>query len=271
MKHARNAGPDLAYRLGRRMVSVVADDMSTTQRVTAGIVAALVAISPFGAWSEVAAQADPLVTGTPVEVGPFEVTVLKASTADELAYLVPKQGNHLLAVVADVTNIGTVPEYSSTLGRAIPAPKGAGIVPEVPLDQLGADTATADTASPGPSPSPAPEEPEEPELPSATIFNIEDATNLSILNPGVTYRVALVWEQSGEWAEQAVPLELVELEWVEEDPQGLDDGHWFADRAAFQGQLQVKTAEPAADTEPATNPEPANAPEPTIDPEAAQR
>ncbi|GAA4721936.1 hypothetical protein APR04_001431 [Promicromonospora umidemergens] len=219
MKHARNAGPDLAFRLTRRVVTAVADDMSTTQRVGAGAVAALVAISPFGAWSEVEVQADPLTGGVPVEVGPFEVTVEKAATADELGHLVPQPGNHMLAVVADVTNTGDVPEYGVTLSSAIPAPQDAGIVPE---------------------------EPGKPKLPSATIINIEDGTSISILNPGVTHRVALIWEQSGEWSGTELPLEVVELEWVEEDPLGLDDGHWFANEIAFQGEIPVKPAAPEA-------------------------
>lgn len=254
MKHARNAGPDLAFRLAQRLVTAVADDMSTTQRVGAGAVAALVAISPFGAWSEVEAQADPLTTGTPVEVGPFEVTVEKAATADELGHLVPQDGNHMLAVVADVTNTGDVPEYGVTLSKAIPAPRDAGIVPEEPLEDLGADAATGDAAVPGddagpsaePSASPSPSAPEEPKLPSATIINIEDGTSISVLNPGVTHRVALIWEQSGTWTGTELPLEVVELEWVEEDPLGLDDGHWFANEIAFQGQIPVKPATPEA-------------------------
>jgi hypothetical protein len=270
MKHARNAGPDLAFRLSRRVVTAVADDMSTTQRVGAGVVAALVAISPFGAWSEVEAQADPLTAGTPVEVGPFEVTVVRAATADELGHLVPQPGNRMLAVVADVTNTGDVPEYGVTLSSAVPAPRDAGIVPEEPLTGLGADSATDGGAgaatdeevdpSADPSPGASPGEPgasDEPQLPSATIVNIEDGTSISILNPGVTHRVALIWEQSGAWSGTELPLELVELEWVEEDPLGLDDGHWFPNEIAFQGQIPVEPATPEAGTPEAGAPEPA--------------
>lgn len=218
MKHARSGGPGIASSLGRRVISTVADDMSTPQRVGAGIVAALVGISPFGAWNPVDAQADPLTTGTPLEVGPFEVTVVKAATADKLAYLTPAQGNHLFAVVADVTNTTDVPELGVTLGNAFPAPQDVGLVPEDPLDQQA-------------------------KLPSATLFNAKDSTAIRTFNPGLTYRVALVWEQSGEWSGDSVPVELVELEWVEEDPQGLDDGHWFAGDVAFRGDLPVEAAE----------------------------
>jgi hypothetical protein len=250
MKHARNDGPDIVFRLARRVVATVADDMSTTQRVVAGAVAALVGISPFGAWSTVEAQADPLVTGTPVEVGPFEVTIVKAATADELAYLVPAPGNHLLAVVAEVTNTGDVPEYPGTLADAIPAPRDAGIIPQVPFDQLGAEP----SAEPSPAPSASTgsdetEDAEEPRLPLAKVFNVEDGTEFTFLNPDVTYRVALVWEQSGEWTEKTVPLELVELEWVEDDPQGLDDGHWFANEVILEGQVPLDTTQPGADAE----------------------
>ena len=132
-------------------------------------------------------------------------------------------------------------------------------MPEEPLEDLGADAGavTGDPAVPGgdagssaePSASPPPGEPEDLELPSATIVNIEDGTSMSILNPGVTHRVALIWEQSGTWSGTELPLEVVELEWVEEDPLGLDDGHWFANEVAFQGQIPVKPARQADDDE----------------------
>ena len=263
MKHARNDGPDMAFRLARRLVATVADDMSTPQRVVAGIVAALVGISPFGAWSEVEAQADPLVAGMPVEVGPFEVTVVKAATADELSYIVPEPGNHLLAVVADVTNTSDVPEYGVTLTGAIPAPEDVGIVPETPLDELGADLGTdlgaeadAGDASDGdadpsadPSASADPEEPAEPKLPSATVLRVEDATSVSIFNPGVTHRVALIWEQSGDWSGGSIALDILELEWIDESAVSLDNSYWLTgETAAFHGEIPVDTDQPEAGT-----------------------
>jgi HAMP domain-containing protein len=257
MKHARNDGPDLAFRLGRRVVTAVADDMSTTQRVVAGVVAALVAVSPFGAWNEVEPQADPLAVGAPVEVGPFEVTIEKAATADELGHLVPAPGNHMLAVVANVTNTGDVPEIAGTLGSAVPAPENVGIIPQEPMGSLGAEPGT-DPADDGATPSAAPSASAapgdeggsaEPELPSPSIVNIKDGADVRILNPGLTYRVALIWEQSGEFSGDVIPLRMVELEWVEEDPLGLDDGHWFANEIAFEGQIPVEAAKPAPSTE----------------------
>lgn len=246
----------MAFRLARRLVATVADDMSTPQRVVAGIVAALVGISPFGAWSEVEAQADPLVAGTPVEVGPFEVTVVKAATADELSYIVPEPGNHLLAVVADVTNTGEVPEYGVTLTSAIPAPEDVGIVPETPLDELGADLgAEADAGdapdadpSADPSASAEPAEPEEPKLPSATVLRVEDATSVSIFNPGVTHRVALIWEQSGDWSGETISLDILEPEWIEESALSLDNNYWLpGETVTFHGEIPVDTDQPEAD------------------------
>jgi hypothetical protein len=258
MKHARTDGPDLAFRLARRVVSIVADDMSTMQRVGAGILVALLALTPFGAWSEAQAQADPLVAGTPVQVGPFEVKVVKVATVPEFSYIVPKQGNHLLGVVAEVTNTGEVPEYSVTLPRAVPAPRNVGIAPKVPLEDLGTDFG-ADVASDGaadpstdpsadPSASAAPEEPEEPALPDATILSATDGTSIKFFNPGVTHRVVLLWEQSNKWSDTAVPIEMLELEWIEDDPQGLDDGHWFPNEVAFQGRIPIEANRPDADT-----------------------
>lgn len=250
MKHARNGGPDIAFRLGRRVVSAVADDMSTMQRVGAGVVAALVAVSPFGAWNKVEAQADPIVAGTAVEVGPFDVTVLRAVMADELGRLVPAPGNHMLAVVADVVNTSDVPELSSTLGSAVPAPEGVGIVAADPFAGLdtdlgtepGADGAAAPDAEPSanPSASAGPDDAEEPELPSATILNVKDATTTSVLNPGVTYQVALIWEQSGEWTGDEIPLRMLELSWIDESRLTLDNGYWLPADLAFEGAIRVK-------------------------------
>ncbi|MCP2264914.1 hypothetical protein ACFQHV_10545 [Promicromonospora thailandica] len=229
MKHARSDGPDLAFRIGRRVVAAVADDMSTAQRVGVGVVGALVALTPFGAWSPAQAQTAPLVTGTAVEVGPFEVTVEKAAVADDLGLLVPEPGNQMLAVVASVTNTGEVPEYSVTLGDTMPAPRGVGIVPEEPFGEPAAETGG------------------EADLPSPTIVNIADGTSRSILNPGVTYRLAFIWEQSGDFAGETVPLELIDLGWVEEDLAGLDDGHWYVGEAAFSGDVPVGQAGPGTE------------------------
>lgn len=248
MKHARNGGPDIAFRLGRRVVSAVADDMSTMQRVGAGVAAALVAVTPFGAWSKVEAQADPVVAGTAIEVGPFDVTVVRAVKTGDLGYLTPAPGNHMLAVVADVTNTSDVPEYSSTLGSAIPAPKDVGVVPQEPLAGLdtdlgtepGADAETGAEPEAEPSASASPKGEEEPELPSATIVNVADATTIRIFNPGVTYQVALIWEQSDEFTGDEIPVEVVELAWIDESRLTLDNGYWLPADVAFQGDIPLK-------------------------------
>jgi hypothetical protein len=257
MKHARNDGPDIAFRLGRRVVATVADDMSTMQRVGAGIVAALVAMTPFGAWSEAEAQVDPLTAGAPVEVGPFEVKIVRVATVDEFAYLDPKPGKHLLGVVAEVTNTGDIPEYSATLTGAMPAPKDAGIVPEdagiapeVPPEELGTDGASEGSGDPSTDPSTS-AAPEEPELPPATLLSATDGTSIRTFNPGVTHRVALLWEQSDKWSGKAVPVEMLELEWIEESALSLDNGYWLPGETAFHGEIPVEPvkAKPSAGAE----------------------
>ena len=248
MKHARNGGPDIAFRVGRRVVSAVADDMSTMQRVGAGVAAALVAVTPFGAWSKVEAQADPVVAGTAIEVGPFDVTVVRAVKTGDLGYLTPAPGNHMLALVVDVTNTSDVPEYSSTLGSAIPAPKGVDVVPQESLTDLAADLGTdpgaeADAepgAEPSPSASPGSEAEEEPELPAASIVNVADATTMRIFNPGVTYQVALIWQQSDEFTGDEIPVEVVGLDWIDESRLTLDNGYWLPGEVAFQGDVPLK-------------------------------
>ncbi|MFD7312322.1 hypothetical protein [Promicromonospora sp. NPDC059942] len=242
MKHARTGGPDIAFRVGRRVVSAVADDMSTMQRVGAGVVAALVAVSPFGAWNKVEAHADPIVAGTAIEVGPFDVTVLRAVMADELGSLVPAPGNHMFAVVADVVNTSDVPELSATLGSAVPAPEDVGIVAVDPF--AGLDTGPGDDGGTGPDAEPSasasPDEAEEPELPSARILYVKDATSARILNPGVTYQIALIWEQSGDWEGDEIPLRVLELSWIDESRLTLDNGYWLPTDLAFEGPIKVK-------------------------------
>lgn len=248
MKHARNGGPDIAFRVGRRVVSAVADDMSTMQRVGAGVAAALVAVTPFGAWSKVEAQADPVVAGTAIEVGPFDVTVVRAVKTGDLGYLTPAPGNHMLALVVDVTNTSDVPEYSSTLGSAIPAPKGVDVVPQESLTDLAADLGTdpgaeagaEPGAEPSPSASPGSEAEEEPELPPASIVNVADATTMRIFNPGVTYQVALIWQQSDEYTGDEIPVEVVGLDWIDESRLTLDNGYWLPGEVAFQGDVPLK-------------------------------
>lgn len=248
MKHARNGGPDIAFRVGRRVVSAVADDMSTMQRVGAGVAAALVAVTPFGAWSKVEAQADPVVAGTAIEVGPFDVTVVRAVKTGDLGYLTPAPGNHMLALVVDVTNTSDVPEYSSTLGSAIPAPKGVDVVPQESLTDLAADLGTdpgaeagaEPGAEPSPSASPGSEAEEEPELPPASIVNVADATTMRIFNPGVTYQVALIWQQSDEFTGDEIPVEVVGLDWIDESRLTLDNGYWLPGEVAFQGDVPLK-------------------------------
>ncbi|WP_020016259.1 hypothetical protein [Promicromonospora sukumoe] len=253
MKHARNGSPDIAFRVGRRVVSAVADDMSTMQRVGAGVVAALVAVTPFGAWSKVEAQADPVVAGTAIEVGPFDLTVVRAVKTGDLGYLTPAPGNHMLALVVDVTNTSDVPEYSSTLGSAIPAPRGVDVVPQESLTDLatnldtdldtdpGAGAGTEPGAEPSPSASPEDEsEAEEPELPPASIVNVADATTMRILNPGVTYQVALIWQQSDEFTGSEIPVEVVGLDWIDESRLTLDNGYWLPGEVAFQGDVPLK-------------------------------
>lgn len=251
MKHARNGGPDIAFRVGRRVVAAVADDMSTMQRVGAGVAAALVAVTPFGAWSKVEAQADPVVAGTAIEVGPFDLTVVRAVKTGDLGYLTPAPGNHMLALVVDVTNTSDVPEYSSLLGSAIPAPKGVDVVPQESLTDLAADLGTdlgtdaGAEAGPGaePSASASPEaeaQAEEPELPSATIVNVADATTVRTLNPGVTYQVALIWQQSDAFEGDEIPVEVVGLDWIDESRLTLDNGYWLPADVAFQGDVPLK-------------------------------
>lgn len=213
MKHARTAGADILARLLQGVADVVVDGMSTTQRVVGAAIAGVFALTPFGAWDPVVTEPEPLVAGEAIEVGPFDLTVVRAATAGDLGVIKPEgHGNRLFAVVVDVTNGGDVPEYGVTLADAIPPPADAGIVPW--------------PGSQGTQP---------------TIFGIADATPLDIINPGLTYRAALIWEQDGSWAQDEVTVDIQELTWIEVDTTtGLDNERWFAyGDVAWRGKVAI--------------------------------
>lgn len=216
MKHSRTVGPGGLTRVVHGVADVVVDRMSATQRVAVGAVAGLFAVAPFGAWAPVVTEPEPLVTGEAIEVGPFEVTVLRAVTADDLGVLSPREeGNHLLAVVVEVFNTGETPAYPVTLTNAFPAPADAGIVT---------------TGGLGGRP---------------TVLSVADATSLDIVNPGLTYELALIWEQDGDWAQDELTLDVLELTWIDEDlTGGFVSGHWSPlGEVAQHGRVAVETGD----------------------------
>lgn len=224
MKHARNAAPGLSG-VARNLFA----SLGTTGKVVTGAVAAVLAATPFGAWNAVADDAVPLSAGTPVEVGPYEVLIEKVVSTRTLGDVRPLDpADKLLVVVAEVTNTSDLPAHAYQLADIVPAPVGAGVV-----DREGRPV--ADDVATGDRP-----------LPDR--YNIADAGDLDVVNPGVTYRVALVWNQDGDAAPATARVDLAGLDWIDEGFAGLDDEYWLpTDEITHSGRFDVEPPGSAAD------------------------
>ncbi|MBE1878666.1 hypothetical protein [Myceligenerans pegani] len=217
MKHARNAAPGLLGVAQNLFAS-----LGTTGKVISGTLAAVVAATPFGAWNAVADDAIPLAADATVEVGPYEVVIEKVVSTKTLGDVQPLDpADKLLVVVAEVTNTSDVPAHAHQLADIVPAPVGAGVV---------------DTES-----RPVPDDAEPGDRPLPNRYNIADAGELDVINPGVTYRVALVWNQDGDAAPETVRVDLAGLHWIEEGFAGLDDEYWLpTDEVTHSGMFDVE-------------------------------
>ncbi|MBL0886844.1 hypothetical protein [Myceligenerans indicum] len=227
MKHASSAAPGL-IGVARNVFAA----LGTTGRVIAGLAAAVLAATPFGAWNAVANDAMALTADTPVDVGPYTVTIEKVVSAKALGdvrALDPE--DRLLIVVAQVTNTSDRPANAQQLTDIVPAPVGGGVV-----DTGGMPV--PDSAGPG-------------ERPAPDRYNIADAGELDVINPGVTYRVALVWNQAGDARPAEVRVDLAGLTWIEEGFAGLDDEYWLpADEVTHSGMFDVEPPRSEAATGP---------------------
>lgn len=185
---------------------------SGRQRVGAGVAAALLVTAPFGGLKAAEApEADRLVAGKSFEVGPYDVTIRNVVTVGDLAPSIePEQaGGRLLALRATVTNPGDRPEFAVLVTRAFTV-EGAGLV--------------------------APQGGESP----AQLVSVEDGQSISVINPGLTYDVAIVFEQEQGWAEQPVTVAVDGYEFQEQDALTLDPQSWLdTDEVATRGRFDV--------------------------------
>lgn len=182
------------------------------QRLGAGVAAALLVTAPFGGLKAAEAEGpDKLVLGRSFEVGPYDVRIAKVVTVGDLAPSIePEQeGGRLLALRATVTNPGDRPEFAVLLTRAF-AVKGGGVV----------------AAEGG--------------RPPAQLVSVEDGQSISTINPGLTYDVAIVFEQEPGWTEQPVTVEVDGYEFQELDALTLDPQSWLdTDKVAVRGRFDV--------------------------------
>jgi len=209
MTESREAGES---RRGISRASALVGRTNGRQRLGAGVAAALLVTAPFGGLDAVEAPGpDRLVPGKVFRVGPYDVTIRKVVTVADLAPAIkPEQeGGRLLVLTGKVTNPGDRPEYTALVTRAFTVNGGDVVVPEG-----------------GSSP--------------ARLISVEDGQGISTINPGLTYDVAIVFEQEPGWSEQPVTVEVDGYQYFEEDPLTLDPQSWLdTDEVATRGRFDV--------------------------------
>lgn len=189
---------------------------SKTRLATGAAALGIAATAPFGGWAPVAEptagewQPEQVVT-----IGPFEFTVHKAVSLPDLEPIQPEvEGNRLLAVTGLLTNVEGKPRYTWHLTDAVQA-DGAGVVVE---NQDGSRAA--------------------PDL-----YYIEDSTEPTVLNPGMSMEVVLVFQQQPDLAGE-VTLSAVGYDYIDNSFLTLDDDYWLPhERPDFVGSFPVEVKE----------------------------
>ena len=183
------------------------------QRLGVGVAALLLVTAPFGGLRAAAEPGpDRLVAGKAFQVGPYDVTVRKVVTVGDLAPAIkPEQpGGRLLVLSGTITNPGNRPEFTTLVTQAFSV-KGGGVV-----------------------------EPAEGRA-VPQLVSVEDGQDITTVNPGLTYDVAIVFEQQPGWTQQKVTVDVEGLEFQEEDPLTLDPQSWLeTDEVAARGRFDVE-------------------------------
>ena len=185
------------------------------QQVTAGGLLLALATAPFGGLRAVAEDpvAPPLVADRPVQVGPFAVEITKAVSLSDLepSYR-PAEGNRVFALVATVTNTSGEPATAHLLAEAVPLPQDAAVI--------------------------------RPEYGNPTIVDYDDGASFSPsdpINPGLSHKVVLLWDQRGDWSGGKATITLDELVWTVDDKYHLYADYWGeSGRPAVRGTIDVE-------------------------------
>lgn len=187
---------------------------------------------------DTAVDVEPLTVGEAVDVGPFDITIQRMRVIDELPGV--SEGNddtRVLAVVATVAANGPQTQYGYLLGESVTLDGVEGI---------GADAYELPTDFPTP---PAEDEDESPTAgltPADQTFVMEDGTRLDAIQPGLTYEVALLWEQNTkEPAPTTARLVLVGHTLRESSIDRSEE--WFDPLPLMAGDIEITEAEPTPD------------------------
>ena len=175
-------------------------------------VVALGASSFFGGLEPVdpLASVAPLRADTAVQAGPFALTLTGARTIDDLApALSPDDDrNRLVGVVGTVENTSDLPVHTKLLTDAVHL-HDAGVVDGF--------------------------------LPSVVF--LLDSTRISVLNPGIEYEVALMWEQRRGVRRERITVQVDGYTWREDSfTPGFFD--WRDPAPVARGPLLVKDVPP---------------------------
>lgn len=194
----------------------------------AGVAAlALVASAPFGGLDQAGEEPmSGLRLNETVQIGPYDVTFLRAYRVKQfVGTQVPEwsagpfkpsdESRQLLVLEVDVTNGRKRPEYAHVLTKAVSISGAAKV------DSFG-----------GPSARPG-------------LIYRADRSDASILNPGMTHRLALVVEQPAQMRTPRARLAIREMMYVGKGglASNLDEDYWLhLDGTARRGTIPVTTA-----------------------------
>lgn len=178
-----------------------------SQKAGAGAAAVLLASAPFGGLAAAPEPGpDTIRLDQPIMVGPYRVVIDQVVEIPDLAPAVtPDPSERLIVLDADVTLTGDRPEFAVTLTRNLDV-TGGGVTLTKP----------------------------------ANLYVVEDATRMSVFNPGVTYRLAIAFVASGPWRGETATVRAHRVDYVEEDRQTLNPDAWVGrDEIQWQGTLPV--------------------------------
>lgn len=185
--------------------------MSRPQRWSLGLVLATVLVvvvtAVLGGFREVERfEVTEVAAGEEFEVGPFRLAIHNAvSQIDPDAYV--DEGEPLprrLLLAVDVTVTEDVYQRDFVLADIVRPAGDLGLVDMI-----------------------------DDEPPPANVLGLADGVDVAILNPGITYRLVLVWEQEPDWSRpDEIDVAIGRMFWVEEDPFKLDNQRWGRAREA---------------------------------------
>jgi len=178
------------------------------QKAGAAAAGVLLASAPFGG---LAAAPEPppqqLLLGQPMTVGPFEVAIDKVVELPDLApAITPAPTQRVVVVDAVVTLTGDRPEYAVTLTNNLRVTGGGVKTTERP-----------------------------------SLYVVDDATAMSVFNPGVSYRLAIAFVTDGPWQGETATVRANQVVFREEDRGTLNPNAWVGlDEIQWQGSLPLE-------------------------------